>query len=160
MDIFNRFISSFDIDIPKENILYVGKNYFYASKELKETREKIKRDIYSAGIYLGEEKNDFIPSPALIEMISKMPGSEHRKIFVNDKAEWLFVCGRNILESSITKNPSNIRQGLVFVQNSSDENLGYGIFDQQGKDLIVKNLLDKGKYLRYNERRKKHSSRM
>jgi ribosome biogenesis protein Nip4 len=40
----------------------------------------------------------------------------------------------------------------VLVQNEIDENLGYGVFKQEGKDLVIRNLLDKGKYLRMDEK--------
>jgi len=153
IDKLNEFVMQFTDVGPDENqIVRIGRNYYLADKDVAALRDSIKHDAFSLGIYLGEEKNPFQPTPALIDIISKLPGSDKKKIFVNKKAEWLFLCARNILEQSIMKNPNNIREGLVLVQNEIDENLGYGVFKQEGKDLVIRNLLDKGKYLRMDEK--------
>ena len=76
-----------------------------------------------------------------------------RKIFVNRKTAWLFLCGRDIFGRGIVK--SNVKKGLALVQNEADENLGYGeiIADLGNKDKVVaKNLFDRGNFLR----REKH----
>ena len=73
----------------------------------------------------------------------------NKKIFINDKSEWIFLNGKDILGKAITK--ANVTNGLVFVQNKKDENLGYGkfILDIKRKDeVVVKNILDRGHYLR------------
>ena len=153
---FEYFISSFtDSTLDMSIVNKVGRNYFFAGKELQDLRNMIKRDVFSLGIFLGEEKNFFQPSPACIDMISRLHGAEKKKIFINKKAEWLFLCGRAVLEESIAKNPNNLNEGVVLVQNEQDENLGYGLFKQEGKDLVIRNILDKGKYLRMNERRRR-----
>mgnify|MGYP000592662303 CR=1 FL=1 len=140
----------------ESKVIKIGKNYYYADESLKELRSKINRDVFSVGLYLGHDSGKhFDPSPAFIDMLSKMNGADNLKIFVNKKAESLFLYGRNILNESILRNPKNINSGYVFVQNEHDENLGYGIFQKQGKDLIVKNLLDKGYYLRKETKKKK-----
>ncbi|HIJ14248.1 TPA: hypothetical protein HA371_05880, partial [Candidatus Woesearchaeota archaeon] len=36
-----------------------------------------------------------------------------------------------------------------------DENLGFGIFQSQGDDIVIKNLVDKGFYLRKEAKKKK-----
>ena len=64
----------------------------------------------------------------------------------------MFLCGRNVLPSSIAKNPNGLTEGLVLVQNERDENLGYGkIIDDINNSpmrIVVKNFLDKGDFLR------------
>jgi hypothetical protein len=114
--------------------------------EYKEWREQgyIRyRDVY--------EKMGFSPSPALIDLISKFPDAQSKKIFVNRKAEWMFLCGRNVLSDSVAKNPNGLSEGLVLVQNVQDENLGYGQFKKEDT-LIIKHILDKGRYLRIDEK--------
>src|SRR3989339_68510 len=155
MDI-NSFVKQFDVGLDQSKIVKSGKNYFYASQELQDVRSKIKRDVFSLGIYLGcDSGKHFEPSPALIDIISKLAGAEKFRIFVNEKAETLFLYGRNILEESISRNPNNIKEGLVLIQNDKDENLGYGLFQTQGDDVVIKNLLDKGEYLRKESKKKK-----
>jgi ribosome biogenesis protein Nip4 len=143
--------------LEESKILKIGKNYYLAGPKLIELRSKINRDLFAAGLYLGcDSGKHFDPSPALIDMLSKMDKSGSRKIYIASKVEGLFLYGRNILKDSITKNPNNIDSGYVFVQNESDENLGYGIFQKQCEQVIIKNLLDKGFYLRKEVKRKRN----
>jgi len=128
-----------------------GRNFYQAEERLWAIKNGINRDIYSAGLFLGEEKVGFSPSPALIDMISRFPDAQSKKVFVNKKAEWMFLCGRNVLSESIAKNPNGLDEGLVLVQNEGDENLGYGLFKKEDT-LIVKHILDKGRYLRIDEK--------
>ncbi len=148
MDI-NQFTSIFGLKLDESKIVKIGKNYYFADESLKHVREKIKRDVFSLGVFIGQDSGKhFDPSPALIDMLAKMDKSGNRKIYIASKVEGLFLYGRNILKDSISRNPNNIDSGYVFVQNEQDENLGFGIFQQQGEQVIVKNLLDKGFYLR------------
>jgi ribosome biogenesis protein Nip4 len=156
MDVFTSFTKQFVEHFDTSSIKSIGRSYYLAEPELRDIKDSVKRDIFAMGVFLGEAKDKFYPTPAFLEMVAKNPASDNRKIYVNKKAEWLFLCGRNILMESIAKNPHNISEGLVLVQNERDENLGYGIFKQEGKDLVVRNLLDRGMYLRVNEKRRKN----
>ena len=97
-------------------------------------------DLRFAGIYLGEKREgSFSPSPECIGLISTKAKSRVR---IERKAEWLFLCGRDLFMTSIVEN--NSCGDIVFVFNEYDENIGYG----RKKGNIIKNLLDKGSYLR------------
>jgi ribosome biogenesis protein Nip4 len=133
------------------DIRRVGRNFYKAEERLWNIKNGVNRDVYSVGLFLGEEKMGFSASPALIDLISKFPDSQSKKIFINKKAEWLFLCGRNVLSESIAKNPNGLSEGLVLVQNEEDENLGYGLFKREDT-LIIKHILDKGRYLRIDEK--------
>ena len=150
LTLFNKFTSQFTA---KEltDVHRVGRNFYLAEERLWQIKNGVNRDVYSLGLFLGEEKMGFSPSPALVELLSKLPESDGRKVFINKKAEWLFLCGRNILSESISKNPSHLNDGIVFVQNEKDENLGYGQFKKEDT-LIIKHILDKGRYLRIDEK--------
>jgi ribosome biogenesis protein Nip4 len=150
LSLFNKFTKQFTAS-EMTDIRRVGRNFYLAEERLWEIKNGINRDIYSVGLHLGEEKMGFSPSPALIDMMSKMPDADSRKVFVNKKAEWMFLCGRNVLSDSILRNPHNLSEGLVLVQNEKDENLGYGLFKKEDT-LIIKHILDKGKYLRMDEK--------
>jgi ribosome biogenesis protein Nip4 len=129
----------------------VGRNFYLAEERLWNIKNGVNRDVYALGTFLGEEKIGFSPSPALIDFISKFPDAQSKKVFINRKAEWLFSCGRNVLSDSIVRNPNSISEGLVLVQNERDENLGYGQFKKEDT-LIIKHILDKGRYLRIDEK--------
>ena len=104
---------------------------------------KIDRETHSKGLFLGEDKKGFKPSLALLEMIAK---DSKRKAFLNEKGAWMFICGRDVFGESIEK--SSVEEGLVLVQNDKDENLGYGKIWKKKGELFIKNILDKGDYLR------------
>jgi 60S ribosome subunit biogenesis protein NIP7 len=109
--------------------------------------KKLDRKAYSAGLYLGEEKGkQFRPSIPLLELLGK---ASHRWVMIDDKSEWLFLCGRDVFAKSVLK--ANVKSGVVLVANKGGEILGYGkitgSLDKKDK-VYVKNILDRGDYLR------------
>jgi len=136
----NEFIKKHSKEMIK-NIINIGKKYYLVNSNLLKIKDKIGKEVFSIGVYLGGIKsNKFVPSIELINMLSKNP---KKQIIVNDKAEWLFLCGRDVFMKSILSGTLKMNKEY-FVMNSKEENLGLGKFD--GK--IVKNLVDKGMYLR------------
>jgi len=97
-------------------------------------------DVTFAGIFLGEiYKKKFKPSFILLDLINK---HTDKKVQVNDKAAWLYVCGRDILDYDADFPDRTI----VLVTTEQDEVLGYGMF--WDGPVSVKNLLDRGDFLR------------
>ncbi|MFH1589125.1 MAG: hypothetical protein ABIB43_00995 [archaeon] len=138
----NKFIKQFtDKKIP--NIQKNGREYFLVELEQEKLSKEIDKEIFSKGILLGEMKKRFKPSPALIDLLAKL---SNRKAFITKDAEWLFLCGRDVFESSIVK--KNVDEGVVLVQNERDENLGFGLLEKKKGRFMIKNILDKGAYLR------------
>ncbi|MBW3023067.1 hypothetical protein KY308_03105 [Candidatus Woesearchaeota archaeon] len=144
----DNFINKF-CRLNLKNVLKLRSGYFLADEELIKLKEKIKKEPEAIGVFLGKAgKSRFHPSAPLMDIISK---NSDRKIFVNKKTEWLFLCGRDIFGRGIVK--SNVKEvnELVLVQNESDENLGYGkiVADLSEQDkVVVKNFFDKGEFLR------------
>ena len=145
MEKIRNFIKSFTTeDIGK--IEKIRNSYFLIDKDVEKIKDKIEKNPFAAGLFLGESKKSFIPSTNLLDILSK---KTEKKIFVNRKTAWLFLCDRDIFGSGIEK--SNAKKGLVLVQNDRDENLGYGeiIAELTQKDkVVVKNLFDRGNFLR------------
>lgn len=144
MEKIKKFIENF-CSLEKINlncIHKIGKKYFYFNNEILDLKNKINKEIFSAGLFLGEDRQEFKPSLALLEILSKHSA---KKVFINREAEWLFTCGRDVFQKSIIK--MNVDSGLVLVQNEQDENLGYGRIIT-GNKIFIKNILDKGNYLR------------
>lgn len=141
------FINKFT-DKKFEEIKKIRRKYFIVSKKITSIREKIKLNPEAIGTFLGEEKKGrFFPSLALLELLAKQ---SNRKVFIDKKSEWLFLCNRDVMGQSIIK--VNMKSGLVLVQNEADENLGYGkiVGDINSKDdtIVIKNILDRGDFLR------------
>jgi 60S ribosome subunit biogenesis protein NIP7 len=148
MDQLDSFIKSFtQEEIPEaRHAQKIGRQFFYVADEAKRTMKQIKIDPYSAGLFLGEEKDRrFKPGFPLLDLISKRT---ERKVVVNKKGETMFLYGKNILEESIMKKGPECDSGLVLVQNEDDETLGYGEAKIDKGTRIIKNLLDRGDFLR------------
>jgi len=113
----------------------------------------VKPDFYYAGIYLGKAKGGiFFPSFNLLSMLAKQDAN---RIVVDQKAGWLFICGRTILKKGIVRTHGQIRRNShVLVLNEFGECLGFGrvlagLEQQAEKNAVaVANVLDVGDFLR------------
>jgi ribosome biogenesis protein Nip4 len=139
---YDEFVKIFFDNPPKflEKVVEDENRFYLLSKNVSDVKEKISRSVISSGLFLGEiVKREFYPSLALVDLMSK---ESDKKIVLDKKAAWLFLCGRDVFDKSIIVKKAT--DGIVFVQNQHDENLGIGVF----KGKIVMNLLDKGDFLR------------
>ena len=128
-----------------------GDSYFLLSQKLKNLTEKRGSWLY-AGTYLGKiERNGvFHPSSSLLLIIAD---KAKNRITVDDKAAWLFICGRDIFKEGILKIEGSRRKGTyTLVFNRNGECLGYGRIarnlEKLKGGLAVKNLFDIGDFLR------------
>ena len=132
---FKRFIKKFtDKEI---EYVKIDSSYFLKNKKL----EKLNNHPSSFGLYLGkEEGNKFHPSLALLEIVAK--GSKD-KVVVDEKREWLFLCGRDIF---LDKKIKILGRGVDFklIQNERDENLGIGKISKAS----IKNVFNRGDFLK------------
>jgi ribosome biogenesis protein Nip4 len=155
--VIDEFISKFT-EQKLLHIVKIGRAYYHVLPELRKRMEKadssLGREAQYAGVFLGEEKGKrFMPSIALLDTIGR---ATHRWVMIDDKAEWLFLCGRDVFAGSVMK--ANVKSGMVIVCNRRKEVLGYGRIagDIEKKDKVyVRNLLDRGDFLRREMSRKK-----
>jgi ribosome biogenesis protein Nip4 len=102
-------------------------------------------------MYLGKQRGRvFFPSFNLLAIIAKARGNE---VIVDEKTEWLFICGRDIFKRGIISVTGSLRKGnYTLVLNSHRECLGFGetLCDlSEARDgVAVKNVLDLGDFLR------------
>ena len=148
-DFAHRFNVSLSID---ENLVMEKRNrYFLLNAGLKRL---VSRDFFYAGIYIGKIKNRiFFPSFTLLDMIAEK--EKANKTIINEKAEWLFVCGRDLLKQGIISIAGPRGKGAYsLVLNERGECLGFGKIIanlDEAKDehaAIVKNISDIGDFLR------------
>jgi ribosome biogenesis protein Nip4 len=122
--------------------------YFLLNSSLKSV---IRDDFFYAGAYLGKvKKGKFFPSFILIAMLA---AGKANKVVVNEKAAWLFVCGRDILAEGIKEVQGSRRRGdFTLVLNAFGECLGFGriLSDLSSNQLgaAVQNVSDVGDFLR------------
>jgi len=122
--------------------------YFLLNKDLKSVA---RQDFFYAGKYLGKmKKGKFFPSFNLLAMLAE---AEANKVVVDEKAAWLFICGRDILSERITAVHGSRRKGdFTLVLNGFGECLGFGriLHDLSSKDInaAIRNVSDVGDFLR------------
>jgi ribosome biogenesis protein Nip4 len=137
----DEFVSFFVNDFSYKYVK-VGKNYFLVNS-FSDSFSDNNLSSFMIGSLLGKDNKFFEPSLFLLELLSK---DSRNKVFINDQAEWLFLCGRDVFLDNVVKNQSS---GDVFlVQNSKDENLGLGFKTKINGKVMVKNLFDRGDFLR------------
>ena len=122
--------------------------YFLLNKNLKGI---VPRSFFYVGRFLGEVKNGkFFPSFNLLAILAE---GEAHKVVVNEKASWLFICGRDIFGEGIVSVLGSRRKGaLTLVLNEFEECLGLGRiisdFGAMDTKVVVENIADVGDFLR------------
>ncbi len=144
-----NFEKEFGIDLRRifpEKIFLISsgrKEIFIVDDFVYKIYNKINREIYSIGLYIGEIRGKYFLIS--LELASIIEPFTNNKIVVNEKAEQLFLYGRDIFKESIVKEYKRFKLGeRCLVLNKRHEVLGIGKYERN----IVKNLMDRGWYLR------------
>ncbi len=117
---------------------------------------QLRKMLYFAGLPIGKLNKKFKIMPPLLWIIKDYAKN---KVWVNEKAEQLFLYGRDIFASSIMKIEQGLRRrDLVIVLSKLNEPLGLGkmlvdakyisLRDTDDDFVAVKNLMDMGWYIR------------
>jgi len=129
-------------------IVRKSNRYFLLNANLKRL---IRKDFFYAGTYLGKIKNGrFFPSFSLLKILAE---TEANRIIVDERTEWLFICGRDVFRRGITKVFGSLKKDdYTLILNRHGECLGFGrlvrdIVDKNGR-VVVKNISDIGDFLR------------
>lgn len=150
MKLINEFAARLGATINLNDVSIIEKRgrYFLLSDDLKKV---LSEDFFYAGTYLGKVKNGvFFPSFNLLRMIAE---SEANKVTVDEKTEWLFICGRDIFKQGIVKVSGSKNKGdVTLILNVHTEPIGFGKIlhnlKEERKGLVIKNVLDIGDFLR------------
>ena len=148
------FANLFGVDVSLNENLVVkkGDQYFLVTEDLKKVMSK---GFFCVGSYLGKvEDGVFSPGVEFLRMLSQ---KDVNCIIVDQKTEWLFICGRDVFKRGIRGTKGSTKRGdYVLVLNKNGETLGYGRvtcdFDEVKKGVAVKNILDLGDFLRRERR--------
>ncbi|MEK6874243.1 MAG: hypothetical protein AABX52_00670 [Nanoarchaeota archaeon] len=146
MNLLQTFVKAFDVTLSFSiaNIKKISAHYFFAQEPQCVISEKIKQDLFAIGLPLGMiKKRIFVPSFVFLDMIAI---STKHKAIVNEKAEWLFICGRDVFKEGVLECHSKPGE-LVIVLNTRKECLGYGRVVHRNK-VFIENILDRGDFLR------------
>ncbi len=141
-----------DVDLNENLVVKKGDQYFLVTEDLKKAMAK---GFFYVGSYLGKVKNGvFYPGFEFLRVLSQ---KDANCVVVDEKTEWLFICGRDVFKRGITGMKGSAKGGdYVLVLNKNNETLGYGrvtcVFDEVNKGVAVKNILDLGDFLRREKR--------
>ena len=160
-----EFVAQFRASIPldESHIVRNRNRYYLLPKKLK---QQAPQGFFYAGAYLGAVKgSSFFPSFLLLSMVAERKA---KKLVVDKKTSWLFICGRDIFKQGILKG-DNLKKGeYALVLNERNECLGFGKIMRDLREesdttkVAVKNILDIGDFLRREKRqprRRKGSSK-
>ena len=143
-----QFIKRFTEEelIPEEKIVKKGKQYYYVPTHIQELTVKAKEEPSMQGMMLGKEhKGIFHASQHLIELLAK---NAKNTITLNEKAEWLFVCGRDVFAQNITTKNITDQKALLIVKGPQGDVLGLAKYRREKGADMYKNITDIGNRLR------------
>ena len=153
---FEVFASRFGAKVAfnSQFILEKSQRYYLLNPRLKKIGQE---DFFYAGLYFGKvgKKGVFFPSFNLLNMLVDVAAN---KIVVDQKAAWLFICGRDVFRTGIVKVMGSKHNGdATLVLNEFGECLGFGTImnnlNESNSKVAVKNVLDIGDFLRREARR-------
>ena len=144
-----EFVRQFTNEDIIGDFVKINREYFSVPANLEKISLSIKTRPEFAGIPLGREKGKiFAPSLYLLQKLIAISG---KKIQVDNKGEWMFICGKDVFGKSVTKSSNEQKtDDLVLVENQYCECLGYGkiVAELTQKGVVVKNIFDIGDFLR------------
>jgi len=108
-----------------------------------------KKPAYSGELIARQRGDTYIPSINFLQHIGKQA---RHKVHVDNKGEWMVICGRDLFKKSVTKHTNPQPDDKVVIINQHDECIGYGDY-QEGR-IAVKNLFDIGNLLRRERKRR------
>ena len=150
---YEVFASRFgnQISFNKELIVEKNQRFYLFNPRLK---KDVQYDFYYAGLYLGKigKNGGFFPSFNLLNMLVDAVAN---KIVIDQKASWLFICGRDVMRKSIIRVQGPGKKDTnTLVFNECGECLGFGRIVEKLRDsannnvISVRNVLDIGDFLR------------
>jgi ribosome biogenesis protein Nip4 len=135
------------LESEESGILMIGKNIFRTNPSCcgPEMGSDAKSLVY-CGIKMGAvAKGRFLPAPGFLNALLESK-EEMNYVVLNSRAEWLFLCGRDVFNDGIAKKHIKSKCKCL-VLNENGECLGYGLVEKNGA-VEVKNLFDLGDFLR------------
>jgi ribosome biogenesis protein Nip4 len=134
-------------------VMRIGREFYLVPQALRQVMAKTQRRPAFAGTLIAAERGDGLrPSTQLLDMIAK---TDAKSVTINEKAEWLVICGRPPLLSSIVGKKGDPQRGdTVLILNMKEECIGYGVVKDEWfvKKGIVRLEYDIGDFLRRERR--------
>jgi ribosome biogenesis protein Nip4 len=133
------------LELTEEKVMRMNNQYFLLNEEMRSSILDKNLLVY-AGKYLGKDQRHFVPSSILLEKLGKE--SSTKKVYVEQDAGWLFVCGKDIFEENIIDVTGKLTLGQYYLVMMKDTCLGYGRYETSANRRVIHNLFDIGDFLR------------
>ena len=162
MKAIKEFVGQFraSINLDESRIVRNRNRYYILSKKLK---HQVPKSFFYAGAYLGAVKGaSLFPSFILLSMIAERKA---KKLVIDKKTAWLFICGRDIFKQGILKVNGSRKGDYTLILNEHNECLGFGKImcnlreESDANKVAVKNILDIGDFLRREKRQSRRQQR-
>lgn len=142
------FIRLFTNEEIVKDFVKIERDYFLVGSDIKRVVSQIKTKPCFEGIPLGCERGKlFVPSLFLLNELLQFT---EKKVCVDSKGEWMFICGKDIFGKSVSK-AGDCRVGdFVLVENQYGECLGYCrvVADLKERGKVLDHVFDVGDFLR------------
>ncbi len=149
-------------DILKDmNIMKLGREFYHVPADLSAVVKRSQVRPEFAGTLLAAQRGGegLRPSSQLLDILV---GTDAKRVIVTRQAEWLCICGRPPLLSSVVDKKGDPQRGdVVLIMNMDGECIGYGkLNDSWGRKTgIITLLYDIGDFLRRERKLKPGKSR-
>jgi ribosome biogenesis protein Nip4 len=149
--VISTFAAQFGVEVAINPDLLLEKNgrFYLVNNALKPF---VKNEFFYAGVFVGKVKEGkFFPSFNLLSLLAR---EDANRVVLDRKAAWLYICGRDILASSIMRvHGSGKKNTNTLVMNEFGECLGFGrivgnLRGAAADGLAVRNVSDVGDFLR------------
>jgi ribosome biogenesis protein Nip4 len=132
------------------NVVRIGKRYFYDPHGLLAYAQEHRMDPFGVGLFLGEQKQQFLPTSALVDLLAQRCD---KRVAVGNKSAWLYLCGRDVLMDGVLTPGVHADGDYVIVTDIDERVIGAGRVvghynPQMRNKIYVKHVIDKGEYLR------------
>ena len=141
----------------KDDLMRLGREIYLVPSALRLVSQKARRRPDFAGTLIAMESSRG-PKPS-IQLLDMIAGTDAKRVVVNAGSEWLCICGRPPLLTSVVEKTGNPQRGdTVLITNAHREVIGYGtVHDEWSrKKGIISLHYDIGDFLR--RERASHSS--
>lgn len=153
MEALKKFVEQFtDFPFPYEDVVKKGRKYYLMTKKTRDLIKTIDEEVVHAGLFLGEYKGQFNTTIHTLNIIA--PHTK-KKVILEHKSAWLFVCGRDVFAHKIENNDKIKKNSFVITTNEEGEVLGLAKKTKDKEEEIYKNIMDIGDFLRREQSKKK-----
>ncbi|MBR9702943.1 hypothetical protein GOV10_02830 [Candidatus Woesearchaeota archaeon] len=159
LEAYKTFLAQFSEEENEDllaNIVVQGRRLFHDVQNNQAYCEEHNIQAHSLGLYLGEAKRFFEPTPYCVSRLADFSKLDQRAT-LDKKGAWMFLCGKDIFGNAVLDGTPE-KETPVFLYTEEGENLGYGqwvvnaLTPRTGSQVVILNRADRGAYLRREKR--------